>query len=282
MIPVTLDTVPYLVAPDTWLIPTFAAEPSGAYFGAHSLVIRGARAGHRRHRLFARPRALAGADLQRRRSRRRPVGLPVARRPRPHRQPRRRARACARTPRSCATSRSSPASSATSNCRSSGCAGSTPGRRSTSATARCTIVRPPMFDSPATRGLYDPTTGLLWAVDSFGTFFPGEVYEAGDIPADLYDGSFAVLNGWNTPWLEWVDAERFAAHVRHDRRRCRSRSSPAPTARSSAARQIDDAFRRTLDLAGQPDPADARPGNARPARLVAVRSGRLTAHLKGL
>ena len=41
MIPVTLDTVPYLVAPDTFLIPTFAAEPSGAYFGAHSLVIRG-------------------------------------------------------------------------------------------------------------------------------------------------------------------------------------------------------------------------------------------------
>src|SRR5262245_8133039 len=28
------------------------------------------------------------------------------------------------------------------------------------------VVRPPLFDSPATRGLFDPTTGVLWAVDS--------------------------------------------------------------------------------------------------------------------
>ena len=41
MIPITLDTAAHPIAADTWLIPTFAAEPSGAFFGAHSLVIRG-------------------------------------------------------------------------------------------------------------------------------------------------------------------------------------------------------------------------------------------------
>ena len=41
MIPITLDTDAHLIAADTWLIPTFAAEPSGAFFAAHSLVIRG-------------------------------------------------------------------------------------------------------------------------------------------------------------------------------------------------------------------------------------------------
>src|SRR4051794_35467301 len=42
MIPETLPTQPEPVAPETWLIPTLAAEPSGAFVGAHSLVIRGA------------------------------------------------------------------------------------------------------------------------------------------------------------------------------------------------------------------------------------------------
>ena len=30
-------------------------------------------------------------------------------------------------------------------------------------------VRPPIFDSPTTRGLFDPTTGVYWASDSFAT-----------------------------------------------------------------------------------------------------------------
>ena len=30
-------------------------------------------------------------------------------------------------------------------------------------------IRPPVFDSPTTRGLYDPTTGVYWASDSFAT-----------------------------------------------------------------------------------------------------------------
>ena len=36
-----------------------------------------------------------------------------------------------------------------------------------------TCVRPPMFDSPATRALHDSATNLLWAADSFGVALPG-------------------------------------------------------------------------------------------------------------
>ncbi len=79
------------------------------------------------------------------------------------------------------------------------------------------MVRPPMFDSPATRGLFDTSTGMLWAGDSFGSTFPGAVYDADDIPAEVYDPSFELLNLLNTPWMEWVDATRFADHVAHDR-----------------------------------------------------------------
>ena len=67
------------------------------------------------------------------------------------------------------------------------------------------MVRPPMFDSPATRGLFDTRTGMLWAADSFGASFPGAVYDADDIPAEMYDPSFELLNLLNTPWMEWVE-----------------------------------------------------------------------------
>ena len=114
-----------------------------------------------------------------------------------------------------------------------------------------TAVRPPMLDSPATRGLYDSSTRVLWAADSFGTFFPGEVYEASEIPPEMYEQSFVALNSWNTPWLEWVDVDRYAAHVRA------TADLPLEVVASAhgpvhRGQQITDAFRRTLELAAQP------------------------------
>src|SRR5262245_41605586 len=42
MKPELLHTTPEPIAPDTWLIPTLAADPAGGFVGAHSAVIRGA------------------------------------------------------------------------------------------------------------------------------------------------------------------------------------------------------------------------------------------------
>ncbi len=120
-------------------------------------------------------------------------------------------------------------------------------------------VRPPMFDSPATRGLFDPSTGLLWAADSFGTFFPGEVYDADDIPADLYDATFDLLNGWNTPWLEWVDPDRYRCPRHRHRRpaagRRRQRPRPGPPWRPASPMP-----------SGAPSPSPAGPSPRRRAR----------------
>jgi flavorubredoxin len=114
-----------------------------------------------------------------------------------------------------------------------------------------TCVRPPMFDSPATRGLHDSATNLFWSVDAFGSLFPGEVYEAADIPADLYGESFAALNAWNTPWLEWVDVDRYAGLLAQSRALAPEVivSAHGPVLRGE---MIDDAYRRTLALAAQP------------------------------
>ncbi|HYH30369.1 MAG TPA: MBL fold metallo-hydrolase [Pseudonocardia sp.] len=113
------------------------------------------------------------------------------------------------------------------------------------------LLRPPTFDSPATRGLYDPRSRVYWAVDAFGAMIQGEVYDAADVPADLYEQSFATLNSWNTPWLEWVDTARYGEHVRRSAQLDVDvvASAHGPLLRGQ---MIADAYRRTLDLAAQP------------------------------
>jgi flavorubredoxin len=129
------------------------------------------------------------------------------------------------------------------------------------------LVRPPLFDSPATRGLFDPTTGVLWAVDSFGALVQGAVVEADDADPALYAESFGLLNQWNTPWLAWVDEARFADHLRE--------ASSLPLRAVASAHgpvlrgaRIDAAFADTLALAGQPVPPT--PGQDMLDQLLAV------------
>ena len=126
------------------------------------------------------------------------------------------------------------------------------------------LVRPPLFDSPATRGLFDPTTGVLWAVDTFGAMVQGAVLEADDADPDLYAGTFDAMNTWNTPWLEWVDPARFAAHVDTTASLAARGGGqrPRPVLRGD---RIADAFARTAALAAQPALPDPRAGHARRA-----------------
>ena len=168
---------------DAWLIPTLAAAPSGAFVGAHSLVIRGAEPVVVDTGCCARPRRVArqvfsvvepedvrwiflshddhdhvgnlDVVLERCPNATLVANFGIVAPPRRRRRLPARAHALAR-------------------------------RRATSLDVgdrTLRVVRPPLFDSPTTRGLYDPTDRLLWAVDSFGALFPGAVYEAADVPA---------------------------------------------------------------------------------------------------
>jgi flavorubredoxin len=81
-------------------------------------------------------------------------------------------------------------------------------------------LRPPLYDSPATRGLFDDSTGVYWAADAFPTPVPGGA-GASAVPTDVaeLDAEF----WWNgmkmftyhavSPWLRLVDRERFARTV---------------------------------------------------------------------
>jgi len=116
---------------------------------------------------------------------------------------------------------------------------------------RIRLVRPPIFDGPTTRGLYDESTGVLWAVDSFAAFTDGVAREGVDVPADLYDESFAVLNSLVSPWHEWLDATVYRRHVA-------SVAALKPTAVASAhgpvlrGELVADAFARVSAMAGRP------------------------------
>jgi flavorubredoxin len=116
---------------------------------------------------------------------------------------------------------------------------------------RLHLFRPPVFDGPTTRGLYDERTGVMWAVDSFAALTTGAVYEAPDLPSDLYDQSFALFNSLISPWHTWLDPDRYRRHVD-------TVEAIAPTAIASAhgpvlrGSFITDAFDRVRALAGAP------------------------------
>jgi flavorubredoxin len=250
MLPETLPATPHEIAEETWLIPTFAPDPSGGFVGAHSMVIRGAEpvivdtgCALVADRWLADTFSVVDPEDVRwiflSHDDHDHVGNIEA--------------VLDRCPQATLVVNFSIAGRLT---------GSIdlplermrfldPGESLRLPDRTLTAVRPPMFDSPATRGLFDSSTGLLWAADAFGALVQGEVYDADDVDPVLYDGSFAVLNSWNTPWLEWVDVERFRALVQTTRdlplRAVASAHGPV-----HRGPRIAEAFRRTMDLAAQP------------------------------
>lgn len=81
-------------------------------------------------------------------------------------------------------------------------------------------LRPPLYDSPATRGLLDRSTGVYWAVDAFATPVPGG-QQAPVPPRDVteLDPDFwwngMVMFGLHAlaPWVSVADNDRFARTV---------------------------------------------------------------------
>jgi flavorubredoxin len=74
--------------------------------------------------------------------------------------------------------------------------------------------RPPVYDSPTTRGLFDPTTGVYWAVDTFATPLPDPQMGIADLDPDFWAGSIALFAlGAVSPWLSMVDPDKYSRSV---------------------------------------------------------------------
>ncbi len=78
---------------------------------------------------------------------------------------------------------------------------------------RLLAMRPPIFDSPTTRGLFDPTTRVYWASDSFATPMDRPVRDVADLDPEFWAAGMAMFDRYVSPWLELVDDARFQATV---------------------------------------------------------------------
>jgi len=76
-------------------------------------------------------------------------------------------------------------------------------------------VRPPVWDSPTTRGLFDDSTGVYWAVDSFAAPMPiGHVETVAALDPQFWaDGMAMFSHNAVSPWLGLVNPQKFSAHV---------------------------------------------------------------------
>ena len=76
-------------------------------------------------------------------------------------------------------------------------------------------LRPPVFDSPTTRGLFDPTTGVYWAVDTFATPLPDPQH--GRSPTSTRSSGTTACTlfalGAVSPWLTMLDPTSTASYV---------------------------------------------------------------------
>ncbi len=74
-------------------------------------------------------------------------------------------------------------------------------------------VRPPLYDSPTTRGLLDPSTGVYWASDCFATPVPSATAFVDELDPDEWAHGFTTFQKWNSPWVELVDGPKYHAEV---------------------------------------------------------------------
>jgi flavorubredoxin len=112
------------------------------------------------------------------------------------------------------------------------------------------LFRPPVFDGPTSRGLFDPKSGAMWMVDSFPCFTPGSL-DADEMPQDLLSQVMPALSSAISPWHAWLDSAAYLRHVDAvEALGARTvASAHGPVLRGE---RLDDAFDRLRALAGTP------------------------------
>lgn len=114
-------------------------------------------------------------------------------------------------------------------------------------------VRPPLYDSPTTRGLFDERTGVYWASDCYATPVERGTEFVADLDPEAWRNGFAAFQHWNSPWVSMVEADAFAAT-------CRRIEQLRPSAIATAhgptieASHVQRAFEMLRDVPTTPAP----------------------------
>lgn len=135
-------------------------------------------------------------------------------------------------------------------------------------------VRPPLYDSPTTQGLFDEATGVYFASDCYASPVDRGTEFVADLDADAWAEGFASFNLWNSPWVSIVDPEAFGVQCRRIEQ---LRPSAIATTHSPTieAGQVQQAFEmlRALPTATVPP----QPDQGVLDEMVAVMSGAVPA-----
>jgi flavorubredoxin len=75
------------------------------------------------------------------------------------------------------------------------------------------LVRPPIFDAPTTRGLFDPTTGVYWASDAFAAPMAVPTRHVEDLDFGDWLAGIHTFAQYVSPWLALVDRLKFQRTV---------------------------------------------------------------------
>ena len=70
-------------------------------------------------------------------------------------------------------------------------------------------MRPPLFDSPTTRGLLDTATGVYWASDCFATTVPHGMVDVAEMDRDDWAAAMVMNAHALSPWVFDIDQRRF-------------------------------------------------------------------------
>ena len=79
------------------------------------------------------------------------------------------------------------------------------------------VTRPPLFDNPGTIAIFDPKQNVLFSSDCFGAPFASPegalADDVADVDADDVAAGQLLWGSVDSPWVHFVDDERFAANV---------------------------------------------------------------------
>ena len=117
-------------------------------------------------------------------------------------------------------------------------------------------VRPPLYDSPTTRGLFDTRTQVYWASDCYAPPVPRGTAFVEDLDPTFWAEGFTSFQHWNSPWASMVDRRAWAAQCQRiealDPRAIAT--AHGPTIEAPYVQQAFDLLRAVPDHDAPPQP----------------------------
>jgi len=106
---------------------------------------------------------------------------------------------------------------------------------------KLTLIKPPLYDSPYTVGLFDEKSGALFSVDAFGAVLKRKERNTASFSDQELDEGMTAWASFDTPWVHLMEEQKFKAALDEVRELNPSMilSSHLPTARTRIEQLVD-------------------------------------------